>query len=75
MVTSGFLSAAKTAAVRAKPKHIVKIFFILLSFIVLSCIATGSLQNHFIISGCLLLFKADASVPKNREGIVNAVVI
>src|SRR5258705_361947 len=33
MVTSGFLSAAKTAAVRAKPKHIVKIFFILLSFI------------------------------------------
>jgi hypothetical protein len=28
MVTSGFLSAAKTAAVSAKPKHIVKIFFI-----------------------------------------------
>src|SRR5204862_3636489 len=45
IVTSGFLSAAKAAAVRAKPKNIVKIFFILLSFIVLSCIATGACKT------------------------------
>jgi len=32
-------------------------------------------KPFLLFSGCLLLFKADATVPKNREGIVNAIVI